>query len=205
MQIKTAPLGDMGANFYAVEENGEIFVVDPGDEPEIAAEIIKDMQGSLKYIILTHAHFDHISGLDGLKKMFDVPVVMMSSEADALNDDSLNLSSAVGLKSPETSCDIKVNQDDTLPFGDSILHFIHTPGHTKGSMCVSFKDALFTGDTIFRLSVGRCDFPGGSFAELEDSIKNKIYTFADNTKLYPGHGEPTTVLYEKTNNPYFRG
>lgn len=206
MDIKIAPLGNMGANFYLVhdKETNEIFIVDPGDEAPVAKELIKETGGELKYIILTHAHTDHIGALDALREEFDAPVVICKEEKDALNDGSKNLCSVFGMPSPKTQADISVCDNDTLPFGKNEIKFLHTPGHTKGSMCIHIDNVLISGDTIFNLSIGRCDFPGGSFAEIEKSIKEKIYTLPDETIIYPGHGDKTTVGYEKTNNPFVR-
>lgn len=206
MNIKSAPLGSMGANFYLVcdEDTKDIFVVDPGDESDIAIEMIKEASGNLKYIILTHAHVDHIGALDDIKNEFDAKIVICNEEEKALNNGDINLCSAFGEASPISKADILVSDGDALPFGKSEIKFLHTPGHTKGSMCILAEGALFSGDTIFRLSVGRCDFPGGSFDELQSSIKSKIYTLPDDTMIYPGHNSPTTVGYEKENNPFVR-
>ncbi len=207
MKIQSAPLGSMSANFYLVtdEDAGELFVIDPGDCPDIAISLINSSNATLKYMVLTHAHVDHIGALDELKKLYDVPVVICREDAPALNDGNLNLCTAFGMASPRQKADILVKDGDFLPFGKNQIKFIHTPGHTKGSMCIKYENVLFSGDTIFNLSVGRCDFPGGSFEEITQSIKNKIYTLDKSTIIYPGHGESTTVEYEMKNNPYVRG
>jgi len=207
MEIKTAPLGNMAANFYIVtdEVTNEMFVVDPGDCPEIACDLIKSTGMSLKYIFITHAHADHIGALDALKNQFDAPVVIYSDEADALNDTNATLCNVFSFPAPITKADIKVTEQSCLPFGNTKITFIHTPGHTKGSMCIKLDNVLFSGDTLFELSVGRCDFPGGDFFEIENSIKNKLYSLPPETKVYPGHGNPTTVGFEKENNPFVRG
>ena len=207
MKIKTAPLGQLGANFYIVysEDQKEIFAVDPGDCPDIIKQLISDTGCELKYIILTHAHVDHIGALDELKKTFNAPVVICSSEADSLNNEELNLCSPFGASSPKTKADITVCHGDTIPFGSKEIKFLHTPGHTVGSMCICYEDAVFTGDTLFNLSIGRCDFPGGNFDDIIASIKNKLYTLPGSTTVYPGHGDASTIDYEKNNNPFVRG
>lgn len=207
MKIKTAPLGNLGANFYMVkdDETNEMFVVDPGASPEIVIDLIKDSGCNLRYIILTHAHADHIGALDELKKAYDVPVVVHNAEKERLNSDACTLCSMLRIKTPETCADICVSDGETLEFGRSNISFIHTPGHTPGSMCIKYENVLFSGDTIFNLSIGRTDFPGGSYDDIISSVKNKIYTLAPDTKIYPGHGDETTVEHEIMNSPFVRG
>ncbi len=204
MTIKTAPLGELGANFYMItdEDTGEMLVIDPGAMPDTAISLIEDSGAMLKYIIITHAHTDHIGALDKVKGKFDAPVVIHRDDAAALNDPNLNLCGAFGFSSPVTHADIIVEDGTALPFGNTKIKFIHTPGHTRGSMCVLLDGSLFSGDTLFECSIGRTDFPGGSFAQIQQSIQNKIYTLNPSTVVYPGHGNPTTVEYEKNNNPF---
>ncbi len=207
MKIQTAPLGSMGANFYIVtdEQTQECFVVDPGADGDIAASLVKESKANLKYIILTHAHVDHIGALDYLKSEFGAPVVVSSKDKFALNDDFKTLCSNFGVSSPITEADIAVDDNSTLPFGNDEIKFIHTPGHTPDSMCIYYKSILISGDTLFEQSIGRTDFPGGSFDKIEESIKNKLYTLDNTVKVYPGHGNPTTIGNEKLCNPFVRG
>lgn len=204
MKIKYMPLGQLGANFYMlIEENSnEMVVVDPGACADIILDLIKESGAKLKYIVLTHAHADHIGALDTLKAHYDVPVVLHKDDADCLNDDSYTLCSMFYESVPKTKADICVSDGDVIKIGNEEIKFIHTPGHTKGSICILFGDSLISGDTIFRLSIGRTDFPGGSFEKISSSVKNKIYTLNPDTVIYPGHGESTTVGYEINNNPY---
>ena len=207
MKIKIAPLGNMAANFYAVtdEETNEMFVIDPGDRSDIALDVIKSTGAKLRYIILTHAHADHIGALDDVKKYYDVPVVIHEDEAQALQNGSLNLCPLLGFDIPKTRADICVRHGDTLTFGNGEIKFIHTPGHTKGSMCILANNYVFSGDTLFHLSIGRTDFPGGSYEEIIHSIQTQLYTLNSDTVIYPGHGESTTAGYERENNPFVKG
>ncbi len=204
MIIKSAPLGELGANFYMVtdEASGEMFVVDPGAYGEMAVKLIKDSGSTLKYIIITHAHTDHIGALDDIKKAFDVPVIIHEDDSLALNDSHLNMCAPFGINSPVTKADITVRDSSTLPFGSTQIRFIHTPGHTRGSMCILAGNALFSGDTLFEYSIGRTDFPGGSFTEIRHSIQNKLYTLDPETIVYPGHGNTTSIRKEMKNNPF---
>ena len=205
MKVDTLPLGNLQTNCYFLisEDTLETGIIDPADQNDVIINKIKNENLIVKYIILTHAHFDHTGALDSVKEFTNAPVVIHSEENAALSDDNLNLSYAFGSSGPESGADILVNDNDTLPFSCDELTFIHTPGHTKGSMCIKINDILFSGDTLFYLSMGRVDFPGGSMKEMSQSL-NKLMTLDDNTTVYPGHGEKTTIGYEKRNNPYIR-
>lgn len=204
MIIKSAPLGELGANFYMVkdEATNEMFVIDPGANPDLAVSLVEGVGATLKYIILTHAHVDHIGAVDELKEKFTSPIVIHEDDALALNNSQANLCAPFGFTSPKSRPDIIVRDGETLDFGNGTIKIIHTPGHTKGSMCIYLENTLFSGDTLFECSVGRTDFPGGSFNELRCSIQNKLYTLPDDTIVYPGHGNRTTIEFEKNNNPY---
>lgn len=204
MKIHCMSLGSFEANCYTVtdEEYKKAFIIDPGAESEKITEYIASTGCKPEYIIITHAHADHIGALDEIKRKFDAKVVIHKKDAAPLNNDVWNLCKNFGFPSPQTKVDIAVNDGDCLPFGKSKIKFIHTPGHTKGSMCILYENVLFSGDTLFRQSIGRTDFIGGNFDDIINSIKNKIFTLDEKTAVYPGHGAPTDILYEKGNNPF---
>ena len=196
MNIKYAPLGQLGANFYMVtdEETNEMFVVDPGDCADVIKELINETGATLKYIILTHAHTDHIGALDDIKKEYNVPIVIHKDEADRLNDGNLTLSPFFKKKSPSAKADICVNDGDTLNVGNSIIRFIHTPGHTPGGMCILFDDKLISGDELLDEAcqkISRIQFElGGRFAYVECEDKERLISFYERNGFCAFDEEP---------------
>jgi len=205
MKVDTLPLGNLQTNCYFLISNktNEAVIIDPADQGDIIINKIKNQQLNIKYIILTHAHFDHTGALDMVKEFTEAPVVIHSEEDVALSDERLNLAYAFGSSCQKTRADILVNHNDTLPFSDTVLTFLHTPGHTKGSMCIKTDNLLFSGDTLFYMSMGRVDFPGGDIREMSESLSS-LMNLDEDTVVYPGHGDKTTIGYEKRNNPYIR-
>lgn len=202
MKIKRIEPGFSASNTYIIydEKSNDGVMVDPGDVAEL---LIKESVGlSIKYIIITHAHFDHIGALEKVAEKTGAKVVIYKDEANSLTDASYNLAKLAGVPENKKEADIVVEDGEELTVGEIRLKFIHTPGHTKGGMCilVGEKD-LITGDTLFCGSIGRTDFPGGSYAVLMKSI-DRIARLGDDVKIYPGHGEESTIGFEKMTNPY---
>lgn len=205
MMIERFITGPIQVNTYLVydEKNKVGFIVDPGAYcPELTSKV-KDNDVDIMYIILTHGHGDHIGGVEGhLNDFPKAKIVACSEETDMLKNPDFNLSAEVCGKPVSIAADISVSDGDKLSVGDIDLTFIHTPGHTPGGMCIYTKGYLFSGDTLFRLSVGRTDFFGGDYRALITSIRQKIFTLPDDTKVFPGHMGMTNLADEKRGNPF---
>ena len=206
MRITNLPSGALQANTYLAvdEKTNEGFIVDPGGYNKVLTKEVRDNDVKVKYIILTHGHSDHICGVNEHKAEFpDAKIVAYKDEEAMLENPNLNQSPGFGVPY-STKADILVSDGDELKVGDVTLKFIHTPGHTEGGMCIYVKEAkaLFSGDTLFRQSIGRTDFPGGSYKEIMDSIRKKLFLLPDDTNVFPGHMGTTSIGFEKENNPF---
>lgn len=206
MRITNLPSGALQANTYLAvdEKTNEGFIVDPGGYNKVLTKEVRDNDVKIKYIILTHGHSDHICGVNEHKAEFpDAKIVAYKDEEAMLENPNLNQSPGFGVPY-STKADILVSDGDELKVGDVALKFIHTPGHTEGGMCIYVEEAkaLFSGDTLFRQSIGRTDFPGGSYKEIMDSIRKKLFLLPDDTNVFPGHMGMTSIGFEKENNPF---
>ncbi len=196
------------ANCYLVtdEATGESLLIDPGSYGDRQRDFIK-AQGieNLKYILLTHGHYDHILGVAKFREAVGGEIVIHEKDEEKLSSKakSLFILGGIGRKFTPVDADIKVNDGDRLPFGEYEIEVIHTPGHTKGSVCYKIGDCLFTGDTLFRGTIGRTDFPDSDENEMLSSLK-KLYAIDGDFKVYPGHEGTSTLSYEKQTNPYMK-
>ncbi len=203
--VKTFVSGPVSANCHILtdDETGEVAVIDCG---EVSEEIKKALaEASVRYILLTHGHFDHINGVYELKKQHPEALVAIHSlDADALSDDEISLGRNFGIFSNEKlNPDIELYDGDTLPFGNTEIEVLHTAGHTIGGVTFKYKSCLFTGDTLFFRSVGRTDFPKGSFPVLHASV-HRLFSIEGDCKVYTGHGTTTTLALERKLNPYVK-
>ena len=191
------------ANCYLVcdEDTKDAFLVDPGAYGIRQSEYIKSQGVNLRYILLTHGHYDHMLGVKHFKEDFAAKVVIHKEDVPCLSSPLKSLAITHGLNFPKTEADVIVSDGDVLSFADSEIEVIHTPGHTKGSICYKLSDMLFTGDTLFRGTVGRTDFPGGSYKEILASVQ-KLAGLEGDFRVYPGHEGTTTLENERINNPY---
>lgn len=206
-EVTRVQLGVMSTNGYILlhKESGDCAFVDPGDYGERLKAYLKEIGvNKLRYILLTHGHFDHIKGVKRLKADFGGEVVIHTLDADCLYNSEKSLGDFFGLSMPSLEADITLNDGDKLPFGDSEIEVIHTPGHTVGCVCYKISDMIFSGDTLFCGSIGRTDFPGGSMLQLTASLK-KLAALEGNYKVYPGHEDVTDLENEKKHNLYMKG
>ncbi len=204
MKIFKYSVGLMGTNAYIIldEETKKSALVDPGDEADKLLTAISSKDAELSYIILTHGHFDHILALPEIKEKTGASLLVHKDDAPMLLDGSLSLLSRFTDKVIEfPAADVLLNDGDTVKLGNGIINVIHTPGHTLGSICLSVDDDLISGDTLFRESIGRYDFPGGNYDTIMSSLE-KIKELGVKGKIYPGHGMSTTLEHELTYNTY---
>lgn len=206
MEIKRVPAGVYAANCYIVFSNDtkKGIVVDPGGDADDILAIIKDSDLDIEYIVLTHGHGDHIGGVNEIKNSLNVPVLAHSGDLDLLVDGSKNYSSLMTFGTVELRPDKLVNDGDFIEFGELKAKVIHTPGHTRGGICLLIDNYLFTGDTLFQRSIGRTDLVGGDYDTLIESIKNKLLVLPDETIVLPGHGPQTSIKRERNSNPFLR-
>ena len=191
-----------GENMYILSEDNKCFVVDPGAQADDICEYIKNRNLEIQFILITHGHFDHIFAAEELKNKLNTVIYAPEKEKDLLEDPEENYTRKVG--NPITlKADYYVKEGDTIEFNDSKISVLETPGHTYGSICYIYKDVMFSGDMLFKNSIGRYDLPTASFEDIKNSIE-KLKLLNNDIKVYPGHGPETNIGDEKKYNPYFK-
>ncbi|WP_026825718.1 MBL fold metallo-hydrolase [Exiguobacterium marinum] len=205
MQIKKITSGLAQENGYVLEKDGTVIVIDPGTDDPRYFEVIEHF-GKPSAILLTHAHFDHIGGIDALRERYQIPVYVHRFETSWLTDGEKNGAAAFNLPVPAMKPAEKTYEGDMLVVGSIAFRLYHTPGHSPGSVVLYMKDeeVAFCGDLIFKQSVGRTDLFGGDQKALMGSIDRMKQLLPDSTVLYSGHGPRTTLEDEKRTNPFFK-
>lgn len=205
LKIGRTTLGVCSTNCYFIyrEKETDIIVIDPADKGKYLFEKLSDKGFIVKGILLTHAHFDHIWGCNELKELSGAPLYAYEEEKVLCEKATANVSAQVG-RPYTVAPDYYVKDNEMITIAGMTCRVIATPGHTMGSCCYYFEEAglLVSGDTLFQESVGRTDLPTGSAGALTRSIQERLFLLPDETKVYPGHGEQTTIGHEKQYNPF---
>ncbi|MBN2017037.1 MAG: MBL fold metallo-hydrolase [Candidatus Cloacimonetes bacterium] len=198
-------LKEFETNTYLIwdKEEGVGVVIDPANNAEEIAKEAKRLGFEIKYIINTHGHADHILANSQLKKLTDATLCIHEEDNEKLSNPDLNLSAFIGYPMTTTKADQLLKDGDIIKIGNISLKVLHTPGHSKGGICLVGDGFVFSGDTLFFESIGRYDFPDSNGDQLRKSIQEKLFTLPDSTKVYTGHGGPTTIGHEKLHNPFF--
>ncbi len=206
MIIKKLEVGPIMANCFILgcESTKEAVVIDPGDDADRILMELAKAELKVKYLINTHGHFDHVGGNKMMKETTGATLAIHPDDEPMLNE--LSRSAQMFGLSAENSppADLLLNDGDEVAFGEITLKVIHTPGHSKGGICLYTAGHLFAGDTLFAGSIGRTDLPGGDYDTLISSIKEKLLSFDDDTIVYTGHGPETNIGNEKRMNPFLR-
>ena len=192
-------------NCYVVsDDTGEGVVIDPGGMAKEILAYIREAKLSIKAVLDTHGHCDHIGANDAIRDATEAPLYIHKEDGAMISDIRLNLSAFMGFKVISRPAEHLLSEGDKISFGQSELEVLHTPGHTIGGVCFLGDGVAFTGDTLFAGSIGRSDFPGGSEVELIGNIKKKLLALPDETKVYSGHGPSSEIGWERQCNPYLQ-
>ena len=205
---KIFPVGWLQCNCSVIgdEKTHQAMVIDPGDQIEEILEVLRQEKLTLKQIVITHAHIDHVGGAMKLKAATGAPILMNQNDYALLK--MLDMQAAwVGVPSPgEVKVDEAISQGRVLKIGEISSNVIHTPGHTEGSICLYFpvEKKLIAGDTLFAGGIGRTDLPGGSMDKIMRSLHTQVLALPDETEVLPGHGPVTTIGEERETNPFLQ-
>jgi hydroxyacylglutathione hydrolase len=202
------PVGPLQCNCSVIgdETSREAMVIDPGDDIEDVAAIIRKHNLKVKQIVITHAHIDHVGGAMKLRALTGAPILLNQNDYALLK--MLDVQATwIGMPSPgEVKIDASLSHDEAVQAGNLKANILHTPGHTEGSVCLYFpvEKLLIAGDTLFAGSIGRTDLPGGSFEKIMRSLHQQVLALPDETVVIPGHGPKTTIGDEREGNPFLR-
>jgi hydroxyacylglutathione hydrolase len=204
-QLTCLTVGPLQMNAWLLTHGGEAALVDPGDEPERLLRALTASGCRLRYLLATHGHFDHVGGAAAIQGHLDLPLRCHMADLSLVAEMPSHQQMFRLPESAVPHCLGDIEDGLTLTLGSIALEVAHVPGHAPGHVMFAWPGHALVGDCVFAGSVGRTDLPGGDFATLEKSIRERIYTLPDETILHPGHGPDTTVGREKRTNPFVRG
>lgn len=210
MLLRALELGPFLANCYIVgsDRSGEGIIIDPVAEAETIMNNVRQLDFTIKLIIATHSHPDHIMALGQIKEETGAPFAMHEAESSGVIASAMARVTGLfmsGSAEPLPKPDMPLKDGDVIEVGDLSFTVLHTPGHSPGGISLYGQGIVFVGDTLFNFSIGRTDFPGCSHQQLIDSINSKLLTLPDETIVYPGHGPQTTIRAERQHNPFLIG
>jgi len=203
--VKIYPLvvGRLQTNCYILQSGEEAIIIDPGDEADRIRRFLTDLGPKPTRIVATHTHFDHVLGVDGLRAATGAPFSIHKDDLPMLEAMQQRVRQFMGFNvPPPPKVDSFLKHGEEILLGNETILVLHTPGHSPGSISLSGKGYVFTGDALFNQSIGRTDLPGGDYGTLIHSIKEQLFRLEDNTIVYPGHGPETTIGDEKLANPF---
>ena len=206
MILETLLVGPLGVNCYIVgdDKTREALVIDPGGNARDVLDTLRHGRLRLVAIVATHAHFDHLLALDEVRAQTRAPFLIHADEAQVLANAATGaLFFGFTMRQPAPA-DRLVREGDEVRAGSVSLKVLHTPGHSPGGICLLYEKCVFVGDTLFQGGIGRVDLPGGDYATLMRSIRDQLLTLPDDTIVYPGHGDATTIGEERQLNPFLR-
>lgn len=207
IKFETIIVGMLGVNCYIIwdEATKNGIVIDPGDNGDKILKFIKKTGVNIPYIINTHGHIDHVGANLYLKDILRAKIGIHELDKELLGNSFVNGADLLMLPFTEHNADFFLKDGDEVKVDGVLLKVIHTPGHTQGGVCFYCEEikSLFSGDTLFDGSIGRTDLPGGNYEQIISAIQNKIFCLPDFVKVYPGHGESTSIGTEKRENPFF--
>lgn len=195
-------VGELGTNCYLAGDKDNLLVIDPGDDAEKILRAIDENNYKVKYIVLTHCHYDHIGAVDAVKERTNAKVLISAEEKENYMSRNVNLRKWFGDDVELLKPDVLLKEGEIIKSGEYEFEVVETPGHTSGGICLLSGNILFSGDTLFYESVGRTDLPTGNMQQLLANIRAKLFKLPPETEVYPGHGEATTIGHEIKNNMF---
>ena len=206
MKVLQLEVGSLGTNCYIAycENTKKAVIIDPGGDAARILALVNREGLTVEAIINTHGHADHVLANVKVQEGTGAPIWIHGADADMLGSGSRNLSAYMGASTACGAADRLLADGEVLTIGDFTLKVLHTPGHTPGGISLLGDKAVFVGDTLFAESIGRTDFPGGSYSQLIQSIKTKLMVLDDDVKAFPGHGPATTIGWERRQNPFIQ-